>query len=532
MNDTTFDYIIVGAGAAGSVLANRLSENPKNSVLLLEFGGSDGYFMHRIPKGFFFTLNSDRYAYRYPTKPFRENGEGEVWARGKVTGGSTTINGMMYMRGFARDWDPIAEDNPGWGWRDILPIYRGMENHVLGASEVRGGDGPYGVSFAEIDDVSRRILDAGWSAGYEIVEDNNATDSKRIGMTPSSVRYGKRVSAASAFLHPVLRRKNLTYQTRTRVGFLTFEGNQVTGVLTQHKGKQQTYTARKEVILAGGSVETTMLLERSGIGRGDALTKAGVRPRIESPNVGERVIEQRGVAMQVKFKEPIGLTQRLNSTPKQGWEGFKYLLTGKGPVADAGYNLLAGMKSSDDLAAADIQGLFVPMALDAESFDKVQLAEHSGAMFMGYQIKPTTESSIHITGANPDTPPVVDAHYLESELDRKVTSTILDRGREVFAQSALADLISEEEYPGPAVSTEEQVLDYALNNGATIYHAVGAAAMGPNDDDVVDSRLRVRGVSGLRVADASVLPTQVSGNTAAPVMAVGWRASDFILDDN
>ncbi|MDN6500044.1 MAG: GMC family oxidoreductase N-terminal domain-containing protein, partial [Yaniella sp.] len=235
MNDTTFDYIIVGAGAAGSVLANRLSENPKNSVLLLEFGGSDGYFMHRIPKGFFFTLNSDRYAYRYPTKPFRENGEGEVWARGKVTGGSTTINGMMYMRGFARDWDPIAEDNPGWGWRDILPIYRGMENHVLGASEVRGGDGPYGVSFAEIDDVSRRILDAGWSAGYEIVEDNNATDSKRIGMTPSSVRYGKRVSAASAFLHPVLRRKNLTYQTRTRVGFLTFEGNQVTGVLTQHK---------------------------------------------------------------------------------------------------------------------------------------------------------------------------------------------------------------------------------------------------------------------------------------------------------
>lgn len=532
MTNTTFDYIIVGAGAAGSVLANRLSENPNNSVLLLEFGGGDHYFMHRIPKGFFFTLGSDKYAYRYPTKPFREDGQGEVWARGKVTGGSTTINGMMYTRGFARDWDPIGEDNPGWGWNDILPIYRGMENHVLGASAVRGGDGPYGVSVAEGDDVVRRILDAGWSAGYEIVEDNNAVDSKRIGMTPSSVRHGKRVSAASAFLHPVLKRKNLTYQTRTRVGYLTFEGTRVTGVLAQHKGKQQTYSARKEVIVAGGSIESTMLLERSGIGRGDVLSQADIPVRVESPNLGERVIEQRGVAMQVKFKEPIGMTQRLNSTPKQGWEGFKYLLTGKGPVAEAGYDILAGMKSSEDLPAADIQGLFVPMALDAESFDQVALAKHSGAMFMGYQIAPTTQSSIHITGVSPDSMPVIDARYLETELDRKVTSTILDRGREIFAQSALAELISEEEYPGPAVSTEEQVLDYALNNGSTIYHAVGAAAMGPNDDDVVDSRLRVRGVSGLRVADASVLPTQVSGNTAAPTMAVGWRASDFILEDN
>ena len=533
MSENTFDYVIVGAGAAGSVLANRLSENPRNSVLLLEYGGSDINPMHKIPKGFFFTLNSDKYVYRYPTLPFRENGEGEVWARGKVTGGSTTVNGMMYTRGFAKDWNDIAANgNAGWGWDDILPVFKSMENHELGASDMRGGDGPYGVSTAEIDDVSARILDAGYETGYDIVQDTNAVDTKRIGMTPSSVKNGRRVSAASVFLKPALKRKNLTLMSKTRVGYLQFEGTRVVGVLAEQDGEQKSFRARKEVILSGGSIESAMLLERSGIGRGDVLAGAGVDLRVESPNVGERLIEQRGVAMQVKFKEQIGLTQRLNSLPKQGWEGFKYLLSGKGPISDAGYNVLAGMKSSPDVDGTDIQGLFVPMALDAESFDRVQLAKHSGVMFMGYQIRPTTESSIHITGKRPEDAPVIDAHYLETELDRKVTSTILDLGREVFAQSAMADLISEEEYPGAAVSTEEQVLDYALNSGATIYHGVGSNAMGPNDDDVVDSRLRVRGVSGLRVIDASVLPAQVSGNTAGPAMAIGWRGADFVLEDN
>lgn len=533
MTDKTFDYIIVGAGAAGSVLANRLSEDPKNSVLLLEYGGSDINPMHRIPKGFFFTLNSDKYVYRYPTRPFRANGEGEVWARGRVTGGSTTVNGMMYTRGFARDWNDIAgRGNPGWGWDDILPIFKTMENHELGASDMRGGSGLYGVSTAEVDDISARILDAGWETGYEIVQDTNASDIKRIGMTPSSVKNGRRVSASNVFLKPALKRKNLTLLSKTRVGYLEFDGNRVVGVLADQDGTTKSFRARKEVILSGGAIESTMLLERSGIGRGDALSAAGVNVRVESPNVGERLIEQRGVAMQVKFREPVGLTQRLNSLPKQGWEGFKYLLSGKGPVSDGGYNVLAGMKSSPDVEGTDIQGLFVPMALDAESFDRVQLAKHSGVMFMGYQIRPTTESSIHITGSRPEDMPVIDAHYLESDLDRKVTSTILDRGREVFAQSALADLIAEEEYPGSAVATDEQVLDYALNDGATIYHGVGSAAMGPNDDDVVDSRLRVRGVSGLRVIDASVLPEQVSGNTAGPVMAIGWRGADFVLEDN
>jgi choline dehydrogenase-like flavoprotein len=516
--DNTYDYIIVGAGAAGSVLANRLSADPRNSVLLLEYGGSDINPMHHVPKGFFFTLRGNRYVYRYPTKPFSPHGAAEVWTRGKVSGGSSTVNGMMYVRGSERDYDGLVErGNPGWGWKDILPIFKQMERHVLGASSVRGGYGPYGVSFAETDEVSELILQAGEASGLKRVDDVNAEDVERIGMTPSSVWNGQRTSAATAFLRPALKRRNLTYLTRTRAGYLQFSGNRVTGVLAQRKGRNVTFRARKEVILSGGTIESTMLLERSGIGRPEVLQAAGIKPRVESPNVGERVLEQHGVAMQVKFKDPLlGLTSRVDSFPKQMWEGAKYLLNRKGPVADGGYNVFAAFKSSPELDRPDVQGLFTPIALDAESFDAVKVAKHAGAMFMGYQIRL----------------PVIEPNYFGTAEDKDATASILNRGRRVFAQQPLSEFVAEEEFPGASVSSRNEVLNYAIETGSTIYHGVGANAMGPEDEDVVDPTLRVRGVEGLRVADVSVLPVQVSGNTAAPAMAIGWRAADFILSDN
>lgn len=528
-----YDYIIVGAGAAGCVLAYRLTEDPSTTVLLLEFGGADANPMHYIPKGFFFTLNGDRYLYRYPTRPFKIDGSGETWTRGKVSGGSTTVNGMMYTRGFAADYDGlVTRGNPGWGWDRILPIFKKMEDHQLGASPIRGSGGPYGVSTSKSDDrVSLAILESAKRLGWKVVEDANEEEFERIGFTPSSIRHGKRVSAASAFLAPTRRRSNLTYMLRTRAVTLLFDGMRVTGVRAAGGGKVSDFHARREVLSSGGTIESTLLLERSGIGNPEVLRRAGVSVVAENPNVGERVIEQRGVAMQVKLKEQIGLTQRLNTLPKQMWEGFKYLLTRRGPIATAGYDLICAFKSTPDVARPDIQGLFIPMALDATSFDAVRLAEHSGIMFLGYQIHPTSQGSVHLTGSRPDDPPEITPAYLKSELDRRVTSTILNHGRAVLTQSPVADLIAEEEYPGSSVSTPEQVLNYALNSGATIYHAVGANAMGPNDNDVVDSRLHVRGVSGLRVVDASVLPMQPSGNTAAPTMAIAWRAADMIIED-
>lgn len=527
------DYIIVGAGAAGCVLAYRLSENPSNKVLLLEFGGTDRNPMHYVPKGFYFTLPTGKYSYTYKTKPFKSDGTGEGWTRGKVLGGSTTVNGMMYTRGFQADYDRLVElGNPGWGWDHILPAYKKMEDHQLGASDTRGAGGPYGVSIPDArDEVTEALFAAARNYGWKVVDDANAEDVERIGFTPSSIRHGWRTSAASAFLRPARRRRNLKVMTRTRAAYLLFDGKRVVGVRTERQGRMEDFSAKKEVLVSGGTIESTMLLERSGIGDPAVLRAAGVSVVAESPNVGERVIEQRGLQMQVKLKDPIGATQRLNTVPKQGWEGFKYLFTRMGPIATAGYDVICGFKSSPEVPRPDVQGLFVPMALDMTSFDKIRLAKHSGIMFLGYQIRPTTRSSIHISGKRPDDPPVIDPHYLESEVDRKATASILGRARAILAQSPVAEMIDEEEYPGPTVSSDDEVVRYAGDSAGTIYHAVGANAMGPNDDDVIDSRLRVRGVSGLRVIDASSFPEQPSGNTAAPTMVLAWRAADMILEE-
>ncbi len=528
----SYDYIIVGAGAAGSVLANRLSEDRRTRVLLLEYGGGDKNPMHYVPKGFFYTLRGDRYSYHYRTQPVGPSGQIEDWTRGKVLGGSTTVNGMMWTRGSSADFDGLAErGNPGWGWDQVLPAYRAMENHSLGASETRGADGPLGVSVVEShDEVVTAILGSAQSRGWARVEDINDSDIERVGFTPSTIRNGRRTSAYSAFVRPVRDRPNLTIQTHTRAGLLLFEGKRVVGVRTRRGNQTMDHRAHREVIISAGTIETPLLLERSGIGRGDLLRAVGIDPFVESPHVGERVIEQRGVAAQMRLKRQIGPTQELNTLPKQAWEGLKYLVGHHGPIATGGYDLMAQFKSDPGMERPDIQGLFVPMALDT-SGASMKLAKHSGIMFMGYQLRPTTSGSIHLSGRQPEDPPIIEARFLEDEGDRQATATILETARAVLGQGPIADYILDEEYPGPAVSSREEVLRHSLDTGGGIFHAVGSAAMGPHDDDVVDPRLRVRGVEGLRIADASVLPTQVSGNTAAPTMAVGWIAADLILAD-
>lgn len=530
---TDHDYVIVGAGAAGCVLANRLTEDPAVRVLLIEYGGRDRNPMLHIPKGFYFTLQSSRYCYHYPTQPVGPGKKTESWTRGKVHGGSTAINGMMYIRGARADYDAIAQrGTPDWQWNDMLPVFRAMEDHSLGASESRGAGGPVGVSISAQDNlVCDAILGAAQKMGLRHTVDFNEDDDERIGYTPSTIKNGIRVSAASAFLRPAAKRPNLTVLTGSRVGYLLFDGRRVVGVRAGSGSTYRDYTARREVVVAAGTVETPLLLERSGIGRGAVLAAAGVEPRVESPNVGERVIEQRGVKLQVRLKGKIGLTHKLNTVPKRVLQGAKYLLTRRGPIATAGYDLVCAFKSAPELDRPDIQGIWMPMALDTAA-DKMKLAKYSGATFVGYPIRPTTRSSIHLGGPRPEDGPVIHPRFVETDEDRSATSAILDWGREMVAQSPLVELIESEDEPGPSVSTADDVIRLAQDSPLGIYHAVGSAAMGPDSDDVVDGRLRLRGVDGLRIVDASVFAEQPAGNTAAPTMALAWRAADLIREDS
>ena len=531
-----FDYVVVGAGAAGSVVAGRLAAAPERpSVLLTEYGGPARNPLLHVPKGFYYTLRGDRYLYRYVTGPVSPGGQDEVWLRGRVAGGSAAVNGMMWMRGAPADWDGLAtQGNPGWGWDQAGPAYQAIERHSLGPGGGRGTDGPLGVSVTDTGDlVTRAVLEAAVSYGWERVADANAADSERIGFTPSTIERGRRTTSYGAFVRPVLARgenHGLTIATRTRAVTLNFDGRRVTGVRTAgHRGAVRDVTARREVIVCAGTVETPLLLERSGIGHPDILRRHGIGLRAASPNVGERVIEQRGAALQVALGDGAAVS-KLSTRAGQVSQALRWLVSGRGLLATGGYDLVCQFKSDPASPRPDVQGLFVPLALQTGSAE-LRLARHPGIMFMAYPIRPLTTSTVHLSGPGPGDPPLIEARYLEAEADRAAVAPVLEVARAVLAQGPVAALGPVEEYPGPSVSTRPGTVAYSLATGTGLYHAVGSAAMGPADDDVTDPALRVRGVGGLRVADASVLPRQLSGNTGAPAVLVGYRAADLILED-
>lgn len=528
---TTYDYVVIGAGSAGCVLANRLSADGTTTVALLEAGSRDWNPWIHVPVGYFKTIHNPATDWCYNTEPDPGlNGRSLKWPRGKVLGGSSSINGLLYVRGQRQDYDRWEELGcTGWGYQSVLPYFKRAENQSRGANQFHGTDGPLHVSDMSFkrpicDDFINGVAELGTPVNNDI----NGEDQEGVGYFQLTAHKGRRCSSAVAYLNSARSRPNLTIITHAMVQRIGFIDNHANEVFISRKGHAMSVKAREEIVLSAGAIGSPQILQVSGVGPADRLQPLGIDVVADSPDVGENLQDHLQIRSVYKTRQAVTLNDELSNPLQKARAGLEYIVNRSGPLSMAASQVYAFCRTRLSNERPDIQYHFQPLSADSPGEG---LHKFSAITASVCQLRPESRGNLLISSRDINIHPTITPNYLSTDLDCQTAIESVRFTRSIMQTNAMKDHIAEEWLPDPAATSDEQLLDQARNIANTIYHPTSTCRMGADKRSVVDPRLCVRGVSGLRIADASVMPEIVSGNTNAPTIMIAERAADLIIED-